>query len=37
MNVETKINGAALEILRFDLKGEAYGPDDAGYDEARAA
>lgn len=35
--METKINGAALEALRADLKGEAYAPEDAGYDEARAA
>ncbi len=31
------IGGSALEHLRAGLKGDAYVPGDAGYDEARAA
>jgi hypothetical protein len=31
------IGGPALEDLRAGLKGDAYVPGDAGYDEARAA
>ena len=36
-NVETKVQGPALEDFRFGLKGEVYVPGDEGYDGARAA
>ena len=31
------ISASALETLQAGLKGDAYVPGDAGYDEARAA
>src|SRR4028119_2131723 len=36
-SMETAIGGSALAVLKDGLKGHAYVPGDAGYDEARAA
>jgi len=35
--VDTKIDRSTLEELRAGLRGDAYGPGEDGYDEARKA
>ena len=35
--MDTKIDRSTLEELRAGLRGDAYGPGEDGYDEARTA